>query len=185
MIFKRKCDPTAVKTGTWLNPSPTRSPWRDSTVGNVINAVVLRDVSKLRQLIRHQRARHAGTVAISELSKTSRWGYCYPERGKQTDKRSSGGSGCCTMKQLGGNTSNDVPQLLKFTRQDSTSRSSLIFINGLSNATKTWQILLFSVSTSHRRDAKRRYPPELKVSFSIFENTFDRVTNPGCIIYLN
>lgn len=137
MIFKRKCDPTAVKTGTRLNPSPTCSPWRDSTVGNVINAAVLRDVSKLGQLIRHQRARHAGTVAISELSKTSHWGYCCPERGKQTDKRPSGGSGCCTMKQLGGNTSNDVPQLLKFAQQDSTSRSSLIFIYGPSNVTKT------------------------------------------------
>lgn len=183
MIFKRKCDPTAVKTGTRLNPSPTRSPWRDSTVGNVINAAVLRDVSKLGQLIRHQRARHAGTVAISELSKTSRWGYCCPERGKQTDKRSRGGSGCCTMKQLGGNTSNDVPQLLKFARQDSTSRSSLIFIYGPSNATKTWQILFF-ISTSHGRAAKQRYPSKLNVSFGIFENTFDRVTISGCIIYL-
>lgn len=182
MIFKRKCDPTAVKTGTRLNPSPTCSPWRDSTVGNVINAAVLRDVSKLGQLIRHQRARHAGTVAISELSKTSRRGYCCPERGKQTDKRPSGGSGCCTMKQLGGNTSNDVPQLLKFAQQDSTSRSSLIFIYGPSNVTKTWQILFFFISTSHGRAAKGRYSSKLKVSFSIFENTFDRVAISGCII---
>lgn len=48
----------------------------------------------------------------------------------------AGDLGSCTMKQLGGNTSNDVPQLLKFARQDSTSRSSLIFIYGPSDATK-------------------------------------------------
>ena len=57
MIFERKCDWTAVKTGARVNPGPTGWLGQDSTVGNVINAAVARDVSKSEQLIRHQRVR--------------------------------------------------------------------------------------------------------------------------------
>ena len=57
MIFERKHDWTAVKTGARVNPGPTGWLGQDSTVGNVINAAVARDVSKSVQLIRHQRVR--------------------------------------------------------------------------------------------------------------------------------
>lgn len=102
VILERKRDLTAVKTGTLGSIQPELGSVRIKG-GNVINAIGRARCIKVGAI--NMSSKGVETGAISELSKTSRRGLllCQTE-----DRRTNGRRGCSTVKQLGGNASNDV-----------------------------------------------------------------------------
>lgn len=88
-------------TGSESRPKLAR--W-ESRVKTLLTRLVVRDVSKSGQLICHQRAWKREQFLSSRRRPDG--GHCCA---KQTeDRRTNGRRGCSTVKQLGGNASNDV-----------------------------------------------------------------------------
>lgn len=100
MIFERKRDLTAVKTGARIQPELGSARIKG---GNVINAIGRARCIKVGAI--NMSSKGVETGAISDLSKTSRRGATVGQTG-QTDKRTW--RRCSTVKQLGGNASNGV-----------------------------------------------------------------------------
>lgn len=89
------------KPARWVQSSPNLARW-ESRVETLLTRLVVRDVSKSGQLICHQRAWKRGQFLSSRRRPDG--GHCCAKQ----DRRTNGRRGCSTVKQLGGNASNDV-----------------------------------------------------------------------------